>query len=355
MAGASPLRIGWDLFGGLAAAALATAAGAVAWAGASSTDVALLYLVAIAAVGYALGRLAAAGAAFASILAFNFFFVEPFHTLYVTDTRHLITFAVMLGGGLAISELGDRTRREAAGAQNARELAHTEQVRAALLSSVSHDLRTPLSTIAGCASILASQDAALTPAQRVELAQSVESEAARLERLVTNLLDMTRLAAGPKIVRRGWFPPEELVGSALRRAEAALVGHPVSLDLPADLPLVSVDAVLLENALVNLLENAGVHTPAGTPVDVQVRRVNGTVTFEVGDRGPGLPPGDPARWFEPFARGGQRGSGLGLAICRGVAEVHGGSVAAANRLEGGASFAISLPLGEPAPPAEAPA
>jgi two-component system sensor histidine kinase KdpD len=191
--------------------------------------------------------------------------------------------------------------------------------------------------------------------ERRELLQSIVDESRRLARLVDNLLDMTRLEAGAVVPNRQWHVLEEIVGSAVNRVASDLGERPIRIDVPADLPLVSVDGLLVEQVLVNLLENAARYTPAGTPIEIAAGEVGTSVEVRVADRGPGLPPGAEERVFEKFYRGsaarpdGRRGVGLGLAIGRGIIEAHGGRIAARNRPDGGAEFVITLPSGGPAP------
>lgn len=241
-------------------------------------------------------------------------------------------------------------------AQRAHVTAETERMRASLLSSVSHDLRTPLAVVTGATSSLVLNHAMLDDETKLDLARTAFQEAERLNRLVGNLLDMTRLEAGAIQVEREWQPLEEVVGAALARLEAmpsdaeALREHPVTIDLPADLPLVPIDGVLIEQVLVNLLDNALKYTPAGTCVSVRARHEARVVVVEVADQGPGLPAGDEQRVFDKFYRGyGASGStrssvGLGLSICRGMIEVHGGKIWAETSPEGGAVFRFTLPL-----------
>ncbi len=232
-------------------------------------------------------------------------------------------------------------------AQRAQLRAETERMRASLLSSVSHDLRTPLAVITGATSSLLEGGATLDPATRDELARTAYEEAVRLNRLVSNLLDMTRLEAGALQPHREWQPLEEVVGAAVARAEAAAPDHPITVRLPDDLPPLAIDAALIEQVLLNLLDNAAKHSPAGTPVELSARRVGETVEVSVADRGPGLPPGAEERVFEKFYRGapdGGRGAGLGLSICRGMIEAHGGRMWAEQRPGGGAVFRFTLPL-----------
>ena len=226
----------------------------------------------------------------------------------------------------------------------------TERMRNTLLSSVSHDLRTPLAAITGAASGMLQHKENLDVHSR-ELAQIAYEEAERLNRLVGNLLDMTRLEGGGVRVEKEWQPLEEVVGTALVHLGAMLDDHPLTTHLPDDLPLVPIDGVLIEQVLVNLLENALKYTPSGTPIDLSAWVEEREVVVEVADRGPGLPPGEEERIFDKFYRVRPSiagGAGLGLAICRAVIAAHGGRLWAANRPEGGASFRFTLPLdGEP--------
>ena len=234
--------------------------------------------------------------------------------------------------------------------------ARTEELRSSLLSSVSHDLRTPLAAITGAVSALRDEAAGTEPRERSELLETIAEEAGRLERLLANLLDMTRLESGGIELKREWVPLEEIVGGALTRLEAQLAGREIRTEIPAELPLAFGDPVLLEQLVLNLLENAARHTPAGTPIEIRAAAAEGALELEVADRGPGLAPGEETRIFEKFQRGARAGAGgvgLGLAICRAIATAHGGSVHAENRPGGGALFRLVLPLLE-APPNVAP-
>jgi two-component system sensor histidine kinase KdpD len=231
--------------------------------------------------------------------------------------------------------------------------ARTEEMRSSLLSAVSHDLRTPLGAITGAGTALRDEGAGLSEAERAGLLDTICDEAERLERLVRNLLDMTRLVSGGLQVRREWVPLEELVGAALTRLDARLGGREISTTLPADAPLLSVDPVLLQQVFVNLLENATRHTPPGSPIEIRAELLPDAVAVEISDHGPGIPADSEERVFEKFFRGpkaGPGGVGLGLPICRGIIEAHGGTIRAlATKGEGtGARFRIELPLlGEP--------
>lgn len=230
--------------------------------------------------------------------------------------------------------------------------AKTEEMRSSLLSAVSHDLRTPLAAITGAASTLRDHSARFSGEQRADLLDTIAEEAERLERLVANLLDMTQVESGSLRVRREWIPLEELVGAALTRLEGVLASRPVRVSLAPDLPLMSVDPVLFQQVLVNLLENAAKYTPSGSEIEIEGRAGENAVVIEVRDRGPGIPPGDEWRVFEKFYRGAHSrvaGAGLGLAICKGVVNAHGGTIQVENRTGGGTAFRITIPATGPAP------
>jgi two-component system sensor histidine kinase KdpD len=236
-------------------------------------------------------------------------------------------------------------------AQEAEVRIESERLRNSLLSSVSHDLRTPLATITGAVSTILDGRDRLDRGIEQELLESVRDEADRLNRLVQNLLEMTRLEAGAVELRTELHPPEEVIGAALGRVGKRLAGRRVTTKVPTDLPLVPMDDVLVEQVLVNLLDNALKYTPAGSPIEVIATATDETLTIEVADHGPGLPAGMEERVFDKFYRGepvGARGAGLGLAICRGVVRAHGGRIWAHNLPGGGVAFLFTLPVG-PAP------
>lgn len=233
----------------------------------------------------------------------------------------------------------------------------TEQLRNTLLSSVSHDLRTPLTVIAGSASSLLESEDNLDQDTKQELAQNIYDEARRLDRLVHNLLEISRLQSGEIKINLEWHVLEEVLGCALSQLDGQLRNHPVHLTLPQDLPLVPMDALLMERVFINLLENAGKYTPAGTPIEVVGGIAGPELRLVIADRGPGLPPGQEEKIFEKFYQGQpgtNRGAGLGLAICRSIVEAHNGRIIARNRPGGGAEFSFTLPVPEEHLPWESP-
>jgi two-component system sensor histidine kinase KdpD len=235
-------------------------------------------------------------------------------------------------------------------AQDALVRMESERLRNGLLSALSHDLRTPLTVLAGLADSLPLAGPPLPPAQ-AEIAQAIRAESLRTNTLVSNLLDMARLQEGHVQLKLEWQPLEEVVGAALQSLASPLARHEVHVDLPADLPLLEFDSVLMERVLCNLLENAAKYTPAGSRIEIGARNEGASITITVADNGPGLPPGREDKLFEKFTRGQDEsavaGVGLGLAIVRAIVEAHKGTVRGENRPEGGARFVITLPAGEP--------
>jgi two-component system sensor histidine kinase KdpD len=243
--------------------------------------------------------------------------------------------------------------RLAEAAQNAQIKVETESLRNSLLAGISHDLRTPLSAIVGAASSLAEEPERLSPEARRELARTIYDEGQRMATLANNILDMARLDAGAVTLKRDWVPLEEVVGGVLTRLRARLEGRPVKIDLPKDAPLVKLDAVLIEQVLMNIIENALKYTPAGSGIEISAEFAPAAVTVSVADEGPGIPPGLEEKLFDKFYRASperaQSGVGLGLTICRAIVEAHGGTIRAENRSPHGAAFRFTLPRDE-APP-----
>ena len=495
---APPLReYGWAL----AAVAGATIIGMAGWSFFNLADQAMLYLLAVLLVSARLSRGPALATSVASVLALDFCFVPPYFTFAVSDLRYLVTFGVLLGAGLLVSNLTLRMRRQAETAQererrtavlhmmtrsfafrsgvadiadaaarhlevlleteasvlladekgalihrggsagtlvhSERELAvarwvfdhnrpaghgtdtlpaavglflplagrkgtmgvlgldlgqrgvpltpsqrqlldvfvnhsalalertilteeaernrvtvETERLRSALLSSVSHDLRTPLATITGAATSLLMQQERLEEESRRDLLETIREEAERLGRVIGNLLEVTRLESGTVRINKEACPLEELVSSAVARVEALLKNHELKVILPDDVIEVPVDPELMEKAFVNLLENAAKYSPAGTRIEIEARRDDGDVVVEVRDRGPGIPAGEEEKIFESFYRvagtQGASGLGLGLAVCRAVVKAHGGRIEALGRDGGGTIFRFTLPSEHPA-------
>ena len=226
----------------------------------------------------------------------------------------------------------------------------TERLRSSILSALSHDIRTPLTALTGMADSLNMARPPL-PARQQEMASAIRDQAMRLSGLVANLLDMAKLNAGDVRLRKEWQPFEEVVGSSIKLQESNLNAHPVHVQLPADLPLLEFDSVLIERVLCNLLENAAKYSAPGAAIGISARDTGQHVEVSVGDQGPGVDGAQRKTIFEMFERGAKEsakpGVGLGLAICRAIVEFHGGTIRVENEPSGGARFTFTLPKGEP--------
>jgi two-component system sensor histidine kinase KdpD len=233
--------------------------------------------------------------------------------------------------------------------------AETERLRSALLTSISHDLRTPLASILGSATSLKAYHGQLDEKEQDELIATIQDESERLNRFINNLLDMTRLESGAISVRAEATDLTDVIGSALRRASKVLSTHRVKVDMMPELPMPSLDGVLLEQVIFNLLDNAAKYAPGNSEVCVKASSNGGVVRVEVTDEGDGIPPGDLERIFDKFYRvqaadRRRAGTGLGLAICRGFIEAMGGTITAGNRTDkSGAVFTVTLPVEANAP------
>jgi two-component system sensor histidine kinase KdpD len=266
---------------------------------------------------------------------------DPVRFRDVEQRRLLDALATQMALAMERARLVEETHQ-------ARVEAEREHLRNTLLGSVSHDLRTPLASITGAASTLVTDAESLDAETRRELATSIVDEADRLNRRVRDLLDMTRLQSNAVRLHKEWQPVEEVVGAALARMERALAGREVHTRIPSDLPLVPFDAVLIEQVLVNLLENAVKYSPAGTAIEIRAASGPGEVIVTIADQGPGIPPGQEQRVFEKFYQaadpGRTGGVGLGLAVCRAALDAHGGRIWVENLAEGGAAFRFALPV-----------
>lgn len=226
----------------------------------------------------------------------------------------------------------------------------SERLRSSILSALSHDLRTPLTSLVGLADSLTISRPPLG-AVALETASAIRDQAERMAGLVGNLLDMARLHAGDVTLQKEWQPIEEVIGSSIKLLGRALAEHPVKVSLAKGLPLVEFDAVLIERVFCNLLENAAKYSPPGAGVGIDVASRDGLLEVIVSDNGKGFAPANGSAVFEMFVRGEAESStpgvGLGLAICSAIVEAHGGSISAANGEHGGARVTFTLPLGNP--------
>lgn len=319
-------------FGGLLAC-LATLLAAVPIE-VSTATAALVYVLAVTAAATLGGLAAGLTASVISFLGLNFFFTEPYHTFVVTKPEDLIALVVFLLvsvtiGALISTALTQRAHAEAREyeAREAREDAETNRARAALFSSVTHDLRTPLAAITASVTGLMSPDAQFTDADRQELLATIRHEAERLNRMVGNLMDLSRMRAGAFLPTLSLAGVDEVASAVVGRLDPLIDDHDIELRVSDDMPDVPMDVVQMDQVLTNLIENAARFSPAGTPIEVDVSAHDGVVEFRVRDQGSGISPEDRERVFEPFVRGNESpGSGLGLAISKAVVEAHGGRI-----------------------------
>jgi two-component system sensor histidine kinase KdpD len=270
--------------------------------------------------------------------------VKPHHPerLFIPEQLHLLE-AFAHQTALAVS--ADKLLQKQ---QQTQMQVESEKLRSSLLSSVSHDLRTPLAAITGSISSLLSNGKNLPEPVRQDLLENVYDESERLERLVNNLLEMTKLESGAIKPNKELNHPGEVIGSALARLDKKAADRKLITHIPSDLPLVPMDSLLIEQVLVNLVDNALKYTPKDSPVEISAKSQDGSLEVEVADRGPGLPEADLPRLFEKFYRGPEQGrtagAGLGLSICKGFVQIHGGTLSAKNRPGGGALFRFTIPL-----------
>lgn len=349
----------------LAALALVTGAIALLQPHIPVLSLPVLYLLAIIPVAVAWGLTYAVGTAVASMLAFNFFFVEPLYTFTVQDTKNWFALLVFVVTAFVVSELASRSRRRAEEAEaalvalrkateererlaeevlEAEALRRSDALKTALLRSVSHDLRSPLTAILASADALASPGLSLPNEDRLDLAEAIRGEATRLDRVVEQLLDLSRLEAGAAEPHRELWHVDELVSQAL--AGLGTDAGRVRLDIGHDTPPVEVDAAQIERVLANLLENALRYSPPGSQVLLRAEPGATELRIHVIDSGAGLPEEQREALFQPFRRGMPgHGSGLGLAIARGFAEANAGKLWAQDD-PGGGHLVLSLPLVE---------
>jgi len=272
--------------------------------------------------------------------------VEPTHLrqLMIPEQQRLLeTFTLLVASALERLAL-------TASEEQARMASERESIRNSLLAALSHDLRTPLTVLFGQAEIL-TLDLAAENSPHAPQASEIRQHVINTTRLVNNLLDMARIQSGGFNLKKEWLTLEEVVGSALKMLEPGLGGRHISLNMPEPLALIHVDGPLFERVLINLLENAAKYAGSKAEIGLNADLANQALRLEIWDDGPGIPVGQESAIFEKFARGNKEsaipGVGLGLAICQAIVEVHGGTIDAHNRPEGGACFCVTLPLEAP--------
>lgn len=284
-----------------------------------------------------------------SCFTHNYLYVPPRFGFDFLHKEYLATFLGLLVTGTVISSLATKAREQAEALQARQKLER------AFLNSVSHDFRTPLSTITGVLSSILVEGDRLPPGVQRELLENAKDEADRLNRFVGKLLDMTRLEAGVGILKREPCDVQDLIGCALGAMERQLLNRQVVLNLAPELPLVEMDMALMNQVLINLLDNAAKYSPPGSTIEIAAWCSGGSLQVMTADRGPGIPHQDLERVFERFYRipvpERVSGTGLGLSICLGIVEAHGGTIRAENRPEGGLAVTLEIPF-SPTKPTE---
>jgi two-component system sensor histidine kinase KdpD len=309
--------------------------------------VALIYLLVVVVLALFLGRGPVILGTALSALGWSFAFAPPRYSFHITsfyDKMMLVTFFAV---AVTISQLTTRLRAHRESVNKTKLIAESERLGRTLLNSVSHELRTPIAAITSAAGELRASNA-LTPLQK-KLTTEIETASTRLNRVVQSLLSAARLNSGQLRPKLDWCDIPELVRLALRDVGTLTAGHPVEVRIESGLHLAKMDFVLMQQALANLVANAVMHTPTGTPIDLMARIEQGELLLQVADRGPGLPAEQLDRIFDSFHRASNAtpgGLGLGLAIVRGFVEAQGGRVNAVNRQGGGALFTIIMPAHE---------
>jgi two-component system sensor histidine kinase KdpD len=335
-------------------------------------DISLASLLVILALASWRGLYPALLASVAAFLSFDFFFVPPVYSLLINKFDDILTLIVFLVTAILTSRLASALRRRAEQAYQREQemrllyelvqatkqtdvqmkvLQQTDVLRAALLSSVSHDLRTPLSTIKASATSLLQKEIDWDEEGRQGFVHAIVRETDRLNSLVENLLDMSRIEAGELRLEKVWYPLDELILDVLDRMQGQLQGRDVQRHIPPNLPPVEMDSVLIDQVVTNLIENAIHHTPPDSPLDVSIQLQEKYVQVCVADRGPGISAAEQEHIFDKFYRmlnhaqtSHRRRSGLGLSICRGLVEAHGGEIWVQSQAGGGACFCFTLPL-----------
>ncbi len=306
--------------------------------------VALLMVLLVIFVAVRAGRGPAIFIAIVAGIFFNFFFIGPVYSLRIHRTQDIIAYVVFVVAAILVGHLSSRLERRVIESE---ELHRSEQLKTALLDAVTHDLRTPLTSIKAAITTLRSGGVA-DPVQR-ELEEVIDQEADRLNHFIQGMMDLARLEAGELSLQSRSVTADEIMEDALARAEPLLANHPVDANVDPGLPRLSADPRLISQVLFTIIENAAKYSPQGTPITVSAtRNGSGTVCFSIGDQGPGITPELREEVFRKFVRAGERpGFGVGLAIARGIVEAHRGKIWIESGAGGhGTRVQFSIPAGD---------
>jgi len=305
------------------------------------TNLVMFYLLVVVIVAIRWGQGPAIVASILSVLSFDFFLVPPYLTLGVADLQYIFTFVAFLIVGVVVSTLASKAREQVIQHQ-------TEKLQTALLNSISHDLRTPLASITGSLTALLDNTSGLDDTARRELLETAFEETGRLNRLVGNLLDMSRMEAGALRISRKLCELRDVLGTSLEQLKGKIGSRNIRIDISRDFPEIPMDFSFMMKVFLNLVDNALKYSPADTTIEIKTAIFKDKVKIEIRDQGIGIPEGELKRIFDKFYRverpSRMMGTGLGLSICKGIIEAHSGEIAARNNSDKGATFIIILPL-----------
>jgi len=333
-------------------------------------DVAMIYLLGVVAVSSRFSWMHSITAVFLSVALTNFLFVPPFYTFHVENIRSVITFIVMFIVGTVVTWLSvslrkhneemkikeaEKTRFMQQNEEN-RIRSEKEKLKNDLLSSIAHDLRTPLSSISGTASVLLQKMNDIKDDTRSDMLKTISDEAFRLGRLVENILNITKLESTDFVVKKVWYPLEEIIGSAVSRVEKLYKDRELRISIPDEMIMIKVDPILIEQVIINLLENAAKYSFEKTSITVYAEVSDNLVVVGVVDKGPGVKETNIPEIFEKFQQFRSNsdmnsGSGIGLSVCKAIIKVHKGLIFAENTPDG-FKVAFSLPFDETFKPEE---
>ncbi len=305
------------------------------------TNIVMFYLLAVVIAAICWGQGPAIVTSILSVLTFDFFLVPPYLTLNVHDFEYLFTFAAFLVVGLIVSTLTSKVRAQIIQRQ-------TEKLHSALLNSISHDLKTPLVSITGTLSTLLDNKSKLSEQQKNELLEMACGESDRLNRIVSNLLDMTRTESGVLRISKKQCDLRDFIGACLEQLKDKIGSRNLKIDIPKDMPEVFVDFPYMLKAFLNVIDNALMYSPDGSPIEIEASCIGNKIRIFVRDYGYGIPKEDLGRIFDKFYRVQRAqnvlGTGLGLSISKNIVEAHGGHISAESILSKGATFIIELPV-----------
>jgi len=304
-------------------------------------NIVMFYLLAVVIVAIRWGQGPAIVTSVLSVLAFDFFLVPPYLTLNVHDFEYLFTFAAFLAVGLIVSTLTSKVRAQIIQRQ-------TEKLHDALLNSISHDLKTPLVSITGALSALLDSNSKLDARQKNELLETARGESQRLNRIVNNILDMTRSESGVLRISKKPCDLRDFIGACLEQLEDKLGSRNIKINILKEMPEVNVDFPYMLKAFLNVMDNALKYSPDGSAIEIEAFCIGQKARISVRDYGYGIPQEDLGRIFNKFYRVGRAqnvlGTGLGLSISKNIIEAHGGHISVESVLGKGATFIIELPL-----------